>query len=67
MEGRRLVRQQKSRPLIDDTEVPRCAKRVLISQKIKLDKVIRYAVARSRTHILLRTVLRAAQYADIPD
>ena len=59
------MRQRKSRPLIDDTEVPQCAKLVLISQKIKLAKVIRYAVARSRTYILLRTVLRAVQYADL--
>jgi len=45
-EERRLVRQQKSRPLADAFEVWLRAKLALISQKIKLAEAIRYALSR---------------------
>jgi hypothetical protein len=45
-EERRLVRQQKSRPLADGFEVWLRAKLRLISQKIKLAEAIRYAFSR---------------------
>jgi len=45
-EERRLVRQQKSRPLADAFEAWLRAKLCLISQKIKLAEAIRYAIAR---------------------
>jgi transposase len=45
-EERRLVRQQKSRPLADAFEVWLRAKLALISQKIKLADAIRYALSR---------------------
>lgn len=45
-EKRRLVRQQKSRPLADEFEVWLRAKLALISQKIKLAEAIRYALSR---------------------
>jgi transposase len=45
-EERRLVRQQKSRPLADAFEVWLRAKQALISQKIKLADAIRYALSR---------------------
>jgi transposase len=43
---RRLVRQQRSRPLADTFEAWLRAKQVLISQKIKLADAIRYALSR---------------------
>src|SRR5437879_8581112 len=43
---RRLVRQQKSRPLADAFEAWLRAKQTLISQKIKLADAIRYALSR---------------------
>jgi hypothetical protein len=45
-EERRLVRQQKSRPLVDAFEAWLRAKLALISQKIKLAEAIRYALSR---------------------
>ena len=45
-EERRLVRQQKSRPLADAFEAWLRAKQALISQKIKLAEAIRYALSR---------------------
>jgi transposase len=45
-EERRLVRQQKSRPLADAFEAWLRAKQALISQKIKLADAIRYALSR---------------------
>jgi transposase len=45
-EERRLVRQQKSRPLADAFEAWLRAKLALISQKIKLADAIRYALSR---------------------
>ena len=45
-EERRLVRQQKSRPLADAFEAWLCAKQGLISQKIKLAAAIRCALSR---------------------
>ena len=45
-EERRLVRQQKSRPLADAFEVWLRTKLALISQKIKLAEAIRYALSR---------------------
>src|ERR1700754_3059725 len=45
-EERRLVRQQKSRPLADAFEAWLRAKLALISQKIKLAEAIRYALSR---------------------
>ncbi|MET4221983.1 hypothetical protein ABIB00_007219 [Bradyrhizobium sp. LB14.3] len=45
-EERRLVRQQKSRPLADAFEAWLRAKLALISQKIKLAAAIRYALSR---------------------
>jgi transposase len=45
-EERRLVRQQKSRPLADTFEAWLRAKQALISQKIKLAEAIRYALSR---------------------
>ena len=42
-EKRRLVRQQKTRPLVDPFETWLHAKLTLISQKIKLAEAIRYA------------------------
>jgi len=55
-EERRLVRQQKSRPLADAFEVWLRAKLALISQKIKLAEAIRYALSRWQGgHALLTT------------
>src|SRR5215469_3924428 len=45
-EERRLVRQQKSRPLADAFELWLRGKLALISQKIKLAEAIRYALSR---------------------
>lgn len=45
-EERRLVRQQKSRPLADAFEAWLRAKLALISQKIKLAAAVRYALSR---------------------
>ena len=45
-EERRLVRQHKSRPLVDAFEAWLRAKLALISQKIKLAEAIRYALSR---------------------
>ena len=43
---RRAVRQEKSRPIIDDLESWLCTKLDLISQKTKLAEAIRYALSR---------------------
>jgi len=45
-EARRMVRQQRSRPLVDALEPWLRAKRQLISQKTKLAEAIRYALSR---------------------
>ena len=45
-EERRTVRQQRSRPIIDDIEPWLRAKLALISQKTKLAQAIRYALSR---------------------
>lgn len=45
-EERRAVRQQKSKPIIDDLESWLRAKLELISQKTKLAEAIRYALSR---------------------
>jgi hypothetical protein len=43
---RRVVRQEKSRPIIDEFEPWLRAKLALISQKTKLTEAIRYALSR---------------------
>jgi transposase len=45
-EERRVVRQEKSRPIVDDLEPWLRAKLELISQKSKLAEAIRYALSR---------------------